>query len=102
MSAESDQPISERSEQVTAERRLKELGITLPAPPERYRSLNSAGVTFPAIRDLLRSCCVRCARIPIECQRSSTPSPRWRGEGRGEGFFVARICSRRQSRTRMM
>src|SRR6266481_2318573 len=36
MSAESAQRIPERSEHVTAERRLKELGITLPAPPEPF------------------------------------------------------------------
>jgi enamine deaminase RidA (YjgF/YER057c/UK114 family) len=36
MSAESAQPIPERSEQESAERRLKELGITLPAPPEPF------------------------------------------------------------------
>ena len=36
MSAESAQLIPERSEQESAERRLKELGITLPAPPEPF------------------------------------------------------------------
>ena len=36
MSAESAQTIPERSELVTAEHRLKELGITLPAPPEPF------------------------------------------------------------------
>jgi len=36
MSAESAQTMPERSELVTAEQRLKELGITLPAPPEPF------------------------------------------------------------------
>src|SRR6267154_5138599 len=36
MSAESAQTIPERSELVTAEHRLIELGITLPAPPEPF------------------------------------------------------------------
>src|SRR5216683_3796543 len=36
MSAESLQTMPERSEPVTAEHRLKELGITLPAPPEPF------------------------------------------------------------------
>jgi enamine deaminase RidA (YjgF/YER057c/UK114 family) len=36
MSAESAQTMAERSELVTAEHRLKELGITLPAPPEPF------------------------------------------------------------------
>src|ERR1700716_715246 len=36
MSAESAQTMAERSELVTAEERLKELGITLPAPPEPF------------------------------------------------------------------
>jgi hypothetical protein len=36
MSAESAQTMPERSELVTAEHRLKELGITLPAPPEPF------------------------------------------------------------------
>ena len=36
MSAESPRTVRERSELVTAEHRLKELGITLPAPPEPF------------------------------------------------------------------
>ena len=36
MSAESAQTMPERSELVTAEHRLNELGITLPAPPEPF------------------------------------------------------------------
>jgi len=36
MSVESPQTMPERSEPVTAEHRLKELGITLPAPPEPF------------------------------------------------------------------
>src|SRR5258707_3561557 len=36
MSMESPQTMPERSEPVTAEHRLKELGITLPAPPEPF------------------------------------------------------------------
>ena len=36
MSAESAQTMPERPELVTAEHRLKELGITLPAPPEPF------------------------------------------------------------------
>jgi enamine deaminase RidA (YjgF/YER057c/UK114 family) len=36
MSAESTQTVSERAELVTAEGRLKELGITLPVPPEPF------------------------------------------------------------------
>src|SRR5437764_715186 len=36
MSAESTQTMPERSELVTAEHRLQELGITLPAPPEPF------------------------------------------------------------------
>ena len=36
MSAESTQTMSEHAELVTAEHRLKELGITLPAPPEPF------------------------------------------------------------------
>jgi enamine deaminase RidA (YjgF/YER057c/UK114 family) len=36
MSAESGERTRERSEQASAERRLKELGITLPAPPEPF------------------------------------------------------------------
>ena len=36
MCAESAQTMPERSELVTAEHRLKELGITLPAPPEPF------------------------------------------------------------------
>jgi CheY-like chemotaxis protein len=38
MSAESTQTLSERAEVATAEHRLKELGITLPAPPEPFGS----------------------------------------------------------------
>jgi enamine deaminase RidA (YjgF/YER057c/UK114 family) len=36
MSVESPQTMPERSEPVTAEHRLKQLGITLPAPPEPF------------------------------------------------------------------
>ena len=39
MSAEATPRMSERSELATAEHRLKELGITLPAPPEPFDPL---------------------------------------------------------------
>jgi hypothetical protein len=42
MSAESAQTMPERSELVTAEHRLKELGITLPAPPEPFGTYSEA------------------------------------------------------------
>src|SRR5258705_13281140 len=42
MSVESPQTMRERSEPVTAEHRLKELGITLPAPPEPFGTYTEA------------------------------------------------------------
>ena len=42
MSAESAQTMPENSELVTAEHRLKELGITLPAPPEPFSTYAKA------------------------------------------------------------
>jgi len=47
MSAESAQTTPERSEPVTTEHRLKELGITLPAPPEPFGAYAEAVQTAP-------------------------------------------------------